>query len=242
MSIKLTQTPHVETESPICYKQNYLQRHLCSCRHAQSKVSNTVRRIHTRRNGRDGLSAEIQSLESLVERLKILNSELVAEPSRAPALSSTGNIDIFSVTGEKSEDYTTADAIKIIKYLRDNYSRYLALDQAPSNLGALTHISLDPIIQRYFRAIKDELKQGDVSEGGRLDMIAALEFMVYMRNLSQRASWTLEEAGDQAQLNANIFDDIKSRKSGRIAKTLLPRVPQVHNMRGLVVVEDPRRK
>lgn len=181
---------------------------------------------------------EVEELEvSLEHALRNVRRHLAAP---APVMS-TG-VDIFAVTGDPSEDYTAVDAIKMIDYLRENYGTEMALHLAPSYLGALTHVSLDPIVQRYFSAIKERLKGGGVNSDDRRDMIAALEFLLYMRNLSAPRSWTLEYPEAGSQITPMHFNEVSDLPSGRISEVLLPRVPQVRQLRGLVVVEPPRRR
>ena len=97
------------------------------------------------------------------------------------------------------------------------------------------HLGLDPTITRLHRALK--AKGESVTE---MDL-ELLQFCVYLHNeQANGATWTLEPAPVNQQLNPRDFDEVSGARSGWIVETIVPSIPQVRALRGLVKVTASR--
>ena len=159
---------------------------------------------------------------------------LAQAPTSSPRQSSSASseeFDIFAVTGNANEDYSPADVDKLISYAQVRYERELGLADKPK-LGVLLYLGLEPIIQRLFLHLKKEIMQS--GEAISEDDLALLEFCVYLRNTQARQAYTFEYADVGAQIIPAAFDSLDGRRSGRIVECLLPRIPEVRQLRGIV--------
>jgi hypothetical protein len=107
-----------------------------------------------------------------------------------------------------------------------------------SDLGTLMHIGLPPIITRLHRALKAKAKGGESVTEMDLEL---LQFCVYLHNeLANGGAWTLEPAPVNQQLNPRAFDEVSGARSGWVVETIVPSIPQVSALRGLVKVTARR--
>ena len=178
-----------------------------------------------------------ENLQSIMRQIDIL---IEKSPSDTPIRStssqmSQGNIDNFAEAAKG--EFSTEDAVETIAWLRENYGRLLSLHQAESTLGAVCLLSMDAYIQKLYRQIKEDVQNGTIPQSSnRLnDAIAALEFVVFLRNLSQANQWAFLYAEEGSILNPSDFDDIDKGRPGRVERTILPKLEHSPSrLRGLV--------
>lgn len=103
-----------------------------------------------------------------------------------------------------------------------------------SLLAFALYIHLDPIIQRMFRYFKGLcIEEGRALSDQEADL---LELAVNLRNLNATSAWTLEIPDIESQIKPSAFDDVLGKRSGAISEVLMPRIPEVNHLRGLVRV------
>jgi hypothetical protein len=172
-------------------------------------------------------------IEGAVRDMNEARSLLAQAPTEVvqPSSRSAVGFDIFEVTGNPAKDYSSEDVYKLISYAQANYERPLGLS-GKSKLGVLLTLGFEPIIQRLFRTLREGIMESGESISG--DDLALLEFCVYLQNSYGSRAYTLEFADVGKQIIPAEFDSLDGRRSGRVVECLLPRIPEVRQLRGVV--------
>tara|TARA_Y100000591_G_C21790095_1_gene676063 strand:- start:259 stop:894 length:636 start_codon:yes stop_codon:yes gene_type:complete len=193
------------------------------------------------------LQDTIQNLESTLDALGSLDSldSLQQSDIVAPSSSVLSGVNIFAVEGVS--DYTIEEINQIVMYIRENYFRQLHINRDSSTLGVILYLSLAPIVERLYRAIKVRIQEEypTIRRERLHNDIAALEFAIFLRNQanSGAGAWTLLTPEKNTPRAPNEFDSVNDpERFGLIDSVILPGVAgPPRQWRGLVSQIERRR-